>query len=111
MAGTNSTQAFATSGFPLSAPAGIHLPELEKISCSFSPFSGIEPLGLLGRCVQVQHRQEFSDQVHCYGAFVIAYQAGSVAHGIESQLLLRPDDGSDDEYVEISRLSILAVFS
>ncbi|GBH10101.1 Transcription-repair coupling factor [Pseudomonas syringae pv. actinidiae] len=34
-----------------------------------------------------------------------------LATGIESQLLLRPDDGSDDEYVPVSALTVLAVFS
>ncbi|WP_155488944.1 MULTISPECIES: hypothetical protein [Pseudomonas syringae group] len=105
-----------TQNLDLTVPRGFGiLPQSllqgEKISCSFSPFSGLDPLGLLGRHVQVQHEQEYSVQVLCYGAVVVAFQAGAPGYGIESQLLLRPDDGSDDEYVPVSALTVLAVFS
>ncbi|MDH4601293.1 hypothetical protein [Pseudomonas syringae] len=111
MAYLHSTQ---TTGSTQSHPFGI-LPQAltqgEKISCSFSPFSGLDPVGLLGRHVHVQHDQEYSAQVLRYGAVVVAFQAGAPGYGIESQLLLRPDDGSDDEYVPVSALTVLAVFS
>ncbi|MFA0968785.1 hypothetical protein [Pseudomonas amygdali] len=105
-----------TQNLHLTVPCGFGiLPQSllqgEKISCSFSPFSGLDPLGLLGRHVQVQHQQEYSVQVLCYGAVVVAFQAGAPGYGVESQLLLRPDDGSDDEYVPVSALTVLAVFS
>lgn len=111
MAYLHSTQ---TTGSTQSHPFGI-LPQVliqgEKISCSFSPFTGLDPVGLLGRHVQVQHDQEYSSQSISYGAIVIGFQAGAPGYDIESQLLLRPDDGSEDEYVPVSALTVLAVFS
>ncbi|WP_350649734.1 hypothetical protein [Pseudomonas sp. HY13-MNA-CIBAN-0226] len=111
MAASHFTQYPATTGFHALGILPQCLLQSEKISCSFSPFSGIDPLGLLGRHVEFQHEQEYSVQVVRYGAVVVAFQAAAPGYGIECQLLLRPDDGSDDEYVPISALTVLAVFS
>lgn len=111
MAASHFTQNPMTTGFHAFGILPQSLLQGEKISCSFSPFSGLDPLGLLGRHVQVQHEQEYSVQAIRYGAVVVGFQAGAPGYGIESQLLLRPDDGSDDEYVPVSALTVLAVFS
>lgn len=111
MANVHSIDSPPFSAVPLLSHSLITALQSEKISCSFSPFSGIDPVGLLGRHVHVQHDQQYSSQSVCYGAVVVAFQAVAPGFGVESQLLLRPDDGSEDEYVPVSSLTLLAVFS
>lgn len=111
MANIHSTEPLAFSGFASLSHPLISALQNEKISCSFAPFSGLDAAALLGRHVYVQHDQEYSVQRLSYEAVVIGFQVGAIGYGIESQLLLRPVDGSDDEYVAVSALTVLAVFS
>ncbi|RMP31518.1 hypothetical protein ALO95_200062 [Pseudomonas syringae pv. antirrhini] len=111
MANIYSTETPTFAGFASLPHALISALQNEKISCSFSPFVGLDPAALLGRHVYVQHEQEYSSQLLSYEAVVIGFQVGAVGYGIESQLLLRAKDGSDDEYVPVSALTVLAVFS
>ncbi|MEE5099700.1 hypothetical protein V2J88_09525 [Pseudomonas alliivorans] len=111
MANTHSTEPVAFAGFALLSHPLISALQNEKISCSFSPFAGLDPAALLGRHVHVQHDQEYSTQRITYEALVIGFQVGAIGSGIESSLLLRPNDGSEDEYVPVSALTVLAVYS
>ncbi|WP_183133843.1 hypothetical protein [Pseudomonas savastanoi] len=111
MANTHTTAPSCLLGSSLFSHPLFSALQSEKISCSFSPFSGLDPSALLGRHVHVQHDQQYSVQRLSYDAVVVGFQVGAIGHGIESQLLLRPDDGSDDEYVPVSALTVLAVFS
>ncbi|KPX43057.1 hypothetical protein ALP68_200032 [Pseudomonas ficuserectae] len=111
MASSYPTEASSLSAVSLLSHPLLSALQSEKISCSFSPFSGLDAAALLGRHVYVQHDQEYSVQRLSYEAVVIGLQVGAIGYGIESQLLLRPNDGSDDEYVPVSALTVLAVFS
>ncbi|WP_268796416.1 hypothetical protein [Pseudomonas huanghezhanensis] len=111
MANQHSTESARLAGVAPAFQPWISAIQNEKISCSFSPLSGIDPVGLLGRHVQVDHVQEYSSLIVTYGALVVGLQLGAPGLGIDSQLLLRPDDGSEDEYVPVAALTVLAVFS
>ncbi|WP_338524589.1 hypothetical protein NUH87_02630 [Pseudomonas batumici] len=91
--------------------------QLEKISCWNGSFLQVDPLVLLGKRIRVgEHLQACYDdgrdlvnESFVYGAKVVAVHVGSVADGIESCLLLRPDGYEHEEYVDISRLTVLGV--
>jgi len=49
------------------------------------------------------------EESYVYEAKVVAVHIGSAADGIESSLLLRPNDVNHENYVDISRLTVLEV--
>ncbi|QGT82096.1 hypothetical protein [Pseudomonas coronafaciens] len=109
MAHVNSTSNPVSVGFHSSSLAIILASQSEKISCSFSPFTGIDPAGLLGRRISVDEFSDIGLNNDVYNALVVGIQIGCPGLGVETLLLLRRDDSDFDDFVSVSRMSILAV--
>ncbi|ALY40150.1 hypothetical protein V4W63_32865 [Pseudomonas aeruginosa] len=117
MAALNGTQAGVSSvvqGFvlPSATPA-----QLEKISCWNGGSFSADPFVFLGRRIRVGEQlqacygdeRDLVDESIVYAAKVLGVHIGSAADGIESSLLLRLDGYEYEDYVDISRLTVLEV--
>ncbi len=119
MAVFNSTEAFPTPGLSAFGPNLQKLPELEKISCRFRSDSTLHPLELMGKRIlnaQLVHvcnmdDYPFSPESSICTSTVLAVQLGSIAHGIETSLLLQDDDGSAPYFADITSLTVLDVLA
>lgn len=90
--------------------------EIEKISCWLGGLSSANPFEFIGKRVFLGDRGDalVSDPrmvgwVDFYSAKVLAVHVGSFSDGIETSLLLRNDRGGSDDYVPVSRLTVLGV--
>lgn len=117
MAALNGTQAgvsAAVQGF--SALGGISV-QLEKISCWKGAFFSADPFVLLGHRIRLGEQLQacyddergLVDESIVYEARVVGVHIGSAVDGIESSLLLRQDGYTHEDYVDISRLTVLEV--
>ncbi|RRV28550.1 hypothetical protein EGJ23_03985 [Pseudomonas sp. o96-267] len=117
MATANVTGMPAAQGFAQALGCGLNLPELEKISCSFKGKIQVHPLMLMGKRIrnaQLMHvcnmdDYPFAPESSITISTVLAVNLGSIAHGIESSVLLQDDDGGDPYYADISGLTVLEV--
>jgi len=111
---TQTTQNAQVQGFDALAPKAV---QLEKISCWKGAFFSADPSVLLGRRVRLGEQLQacyddergLVDESIVYEAKVVGVHIGSAADGIESSLLLRWDDCKHEDYVDISRLTVLDV--
>lgn len=117
MAALNGTQASVSAvaqGFVW--PGAIPV-QLEKISCWKGGSFSADPFVFLGRRIRVGEQlqacyddeRDLVDESIVYEAKVVGVHIGSAADGIESSLLLRPDGYEREDYVDISRLTVLEV--
>jgi len=117
MANANSIEHRESSGFSAVAVNSSLTGQREKISCWKYGFFSADPFVFLGRRIRVGEQLQASydderdlvDESIVYEAKVVGVHIGSAADGIESSLLLRLDGYEHEDYVDISRLTVLEV--
>ncbi len=117
MAALNVTQVQANAGARGFDAFGQKQLQVEKISCWKGRSFTADPFCFLGRRIRVGEQLQacyddergLVEESYVYEAKVVAVHIGSAADGIESSLLLRPNDVNHENYVDISRLTVLEV--
>lgn len=117
MAALNVTQVHANAGVHTFGALALNQLQIEKISCWKDGFFSADPFCFLGRRIRVGEQFQASydderglvDESYVYEAKVVAVHVGSAVDGIESSLLLRPRGVDHENYVDISRLTVLEV--
>ncbi|MNZ95613.1 hypothetical protein D3C78_1147730 [compost metagenome] len=118
MAALNATKSYIDGNSQTWGVGTVPILELEKISCwKDGPFFA-DPFVFLGRRIRVgellqacyDDERGLLDESYVYDAKVVGVHIGSAADGIESSLLLRPDGYEHEDYVDISKLTVLKVF-
>lgn len=107
----------AMLAFTLLVPLAKIRSKLKKISCWKDGSFSADPFVFLGRRIRVGEQLQacyddergLVEESYVYEAKVVAVHIGSAADGIESSLLLRPNDVNHENYVDISRLTVLEV--
>lgn len=99
----------------LPAAASLLEPQHEKISCSFTSDRLLDPLLLVGLSVKLWHPYPYGpidpdgSWRRIYTAVVCGVQVGSVALGIQSQLILKVEDCLALEFCPCSEVTVISV--
>jgi len=117
MAASNVTQVQRNACVHAFGSFGQNQFQAEKISCWKDGSFSADPFVFLGRRIRVGEQLQacyddergLVEESYVYEAKVVAVHIGSAADGIESSLLLRPNDVNHENYVDISRLTVLEV--
>lgn len=117
MAASNSTQTVVNAAAHGFNTLGWFPHQVEKISCWHGGFFSADPFVFLGRRIRVGELLQacygddrgLVDESWIYQAKVVGVHIGSPEDGIETSLLLREDGVESEDYVDVSKLTVLAV--